>query len=546
MLIKKFLFTAIFSFIAINIVYSQPAQYWLQYHYGGEYDYSRDLAKDTHGNYIVTGSSVISNPGYTNYGVRTVKYDSLGNLEWMKVKDFTNSMDDPFQILLDDSDNVYIFGILEIGYNIGTFFLMKYDEMGNEKWFKTFSSLSNFYVLTDRACIDGNGNIYCAGATEINNRLVSFIRKYSYDGSLIWYKELDGISTLGDYPNCIIPDLDGNIYLAGEAIISDSTIYHYVTKLNYNGDSYWQSFVGTDTIADNRKPVKLLMAENSNLYLLGMSNTNHKGYDFNIIKIDSTGNKIWENFIYGYQGYDDYAKDIVIDDNHDVYVTGSVAKFYPPNMVSNIFTTVKYNENGDLLWSRVLGQLGNYPGIGLVLEVDENNDLYVAGGLSNEPFLTGSYDMMLLKYNTSGDSIWAIRRDIYNIDTTPADMILNAKDDLTIILTGVQSYVTIRYSNNPPVSIEDDFPLYQFQILQNYPNPFNSNTIIRYFIPEASNVKIELYDVLGDKIQLLVNEFKSAGNHSVEFNGSELSSGIYFYRFSAGIFNQTKKMLLLK
>lgn len=546
MFIKKLLLIYVLSFIGISIGYSQPAQYWIKYFYGGEYDYTRDLAKDNNGNYIVTGSSVVSNPGFTNYGIRTVKYDSLGNFHWMKEKDFTNSMDDPFQILVDDSNNVYIFGILEIGFNLGTFFLMKYAELGNEKWFNTFSSLSNYYELTDRACIDEDGNIYCAGAAEINNRLVSFIRKYSSDGILVWYKELDSISTLGDYPNCIFSDMHGNIYLAGEAILTDTTIYHYITKLDYNGNSYWQNYFGIDTSASNRKPIKLIMAENSNLYLLGKSNNNYEGFDFDIIKIDSAGNKIWENFIYGYQGYDDYPKDIVIDENHDVYVTGSVAKFYPPNMVSNIFTTVKYSENGDLLWSRVLGQLGNYPGIGLVLEVDENNDLYVAGGLSNEPFLTGSYDMMLLKYNTSGDSIWAIRRDIYNIDTTPADMILNAKDDLTIILTGVQSYVTIRYSNNPPVSIEDDFPLYQYQILQNYPNPFNSNTIIRYFIPEASNVKIELYDVLGDKIQLLVNEFKSAGNHSVEFNGSELSSGIYFYRFSAGIFNQTKKMLLLK
>ena len=149
----------------------------------------------------------------------------------------------------------------------------------------TFSSLSNFYELTDRACIDRDGNIYCAGATETNSRLVSFIRKFSYDGNLVWYKELDSISILGDYPNCIISDLNGNLYLAGEAIITDSTIYHYITKLDHNGNSYWQSFFGTDTITNIRKPVKLIIAKDSNLYVLGKSNIKYEGFDFNIIKL---------------------------------------------------------------------------------------------------------------------------------------------------------------------------------------------------------------------------------------------------------------------
>ena len=215
-------------------------------------------------------------------------------------------------------------------------------------------------------------------------------------------------------------------------------------------------------------------------------------------------------------------------------------------MVSNLFTTVKYSENGDLLWSRVLGQLGNYPGIGLVLEVDEDNNLYVAGGLSNEPFITGSYDMMIFKYNSDGDSLWAIRQDIYNIDTTPPDMILNAKDDLTIILTGVQSYVTIRYSNNPPVGIEGDSFVYHYELLQNYPNPFNPTTRISYSIPTSNLVNLKIFDVLGTEIETLVNQVQNSGNYTIEFDGTKLSSGIYLYRLVTENYIQTKKMILIK
>jgi len=81
---------------------------------------------------------------------------------------------------------------------------------------------------------------------------------------------------------------------------------------------------------------------------------------------------------------------------------------------------------------------------------------------------------------------------------------------------------------------------------QNYPNPFNPSTTIRYQLPVASEVKLEVYDVLGKKIATLVNERQSAGSYQVVWNASGLSSGTYFYRLQAGTFTQTKKMILVK
>jgi len=86
----------------------------------------------------------------------------------------------------------------------------------------------------------------------------------------------------------------------------------------------------------------------------------------------------------------------------------------------------------------------------------------------------------------------------------------------------------------------------QFQLSQNYPNPFNPITIINYFLPTDEKVVIKIYDILGKEIAELVNEFKTAGKYSVEFNGSSLASGIYFYRIEAGKFTQTKKLVFTK
>ncbi len=85
-----------------------------------------------------------------------------------------------------------------------------------------------------------------------------------------------------------------------------------------------------------------------------------------------------------------------------------------------------------------------------------------------------------------------------------------------------------------------------FVLDQNYPNPFNPETSIKYSIPEGSHVKVTVYDLLGNQVQTLVDEYKPAGTYSVKFNGAELTSGIYIYRLQAGEFVSTKRMALIK
>ena len=85
-----------------------------------------------------------------------------------------------------------------------------------------------------------------------------------------------------------------------------------------------------------------------------------------------------------------------------------------------------------------------------------------------------------------------------------------------------------------------------FKLEQNYPNPFNPSTNIQFNIPNREFVLLKIYDVLGNEIMTLINEEKLAGGYNVEFDASNLPSGVYFYTLTAGSFNQTRKMLLLK
>jgi hypothetical protein len=86
----------------------------------------------------------------------------------------------------------------------------------------------------------------------------------------------------------------------------------------------------------------------------------------------------------------------------------------------------------------------------------------------------------------------------------------------------------------------------EYRLSQNYPNPFNPSTGIRYEVSGTSDVRLEVFDMLGRKVATLVDERKTAGAYQVNFNAANLASGIYFYRLRAGAFSETKKMMLVK
>ena len=101
--------------------------------------------------------------------------------------------------------------------------------------------------------------------------------------------------------------------------------------------------------------------------------------------------------------------------------------------------------------------------------------------------------------------------------------------------------------SNVVTDVENEFnSISEYRLNQNYPNPFNPTTTISFTIPATSNVSLKVFNILGKEVATIVNETKSAGNYSINFNASGLSSGVYFYQLTTDNFTSTKKFTLMK
>ncbi|MDP2038120.1 MAG: carboxypeptidase regulatory-like domain-containing protein, partial [Ignavibacteria bacterium] len=151
----------------------------------------------------------------------------------------------------------------------------------------------------------------------------------------------------------------------------------------------------------------------------------------------------------------------------------------------------------------------------------------------------GSYEIADLGvgvYNISADKIGFTSASTSNAVIDYAKSVFNVSVDLTM-----------PKNSTTDVDNQAEIPT-GFSLSQNYPNPFNPETTISYKIKEASYVSLKVYDVLGNEVATLVNEFKQAGTYNCQLRieNGELPSGMYLYRLTAGYYTQTKKMILLK
>ena len=146
-------------------------------------------------------------------------------------------------------------------------------------------------------------------------------------------------------------------------------------------------------------------------------------------------------------------------------------------------------------------------------------------------------------YLAGGSTLTISAHETVTLSAASGTVTIGAPPPLAKVVEDVQGLVR---AGLPHTDSDPEPRPEQFLLLPNYPNPFNPSTTIRYELPGNSDVRLEVYDMLGRRVALLVNETRQAGTHQAVFDASALSSGVYIYRLQAGGLVQTRKMLLIK
>ncbi len=160
-------------------------------------------------------------------------------------------------------------------------------------------------------------------------------------------------------------------------------------------------------------------------------------------------------------------------------------------------------------------------------------------GISNNPAVQ-VVNTGVSRTLTSGNKIVFMSYDPISIDSSPSYFWLGRGD-------ASPSTQSLFWFDADVIGVSKNGTIPQkFSLSQNYPNPFNPTTVISYSVPEKSEVTLKVFNLLGQEVATLVNSVQNVGAHEVNFNASNLSSGIYFYTIKAGSFTSTRKMMLIK
>jgi tetratricopeptide (TPR) repeat protein len=151
-----------------------------------------------------------------------------------------------------------------------------------------------------------------------------------------------------------------------------------------------------------------------------------------------------------------------------------------------------------------------------------------------------------LNYKSDKKAAAKLLSEISLIKLTEEELISQKEFAVYLLYGSVESDNKLNKESNESTNSDNSVIANDYTLNQNYPNPFNSSTMINYSIKDEGLVKLIIYDILGREIASLVKEIKEAGYHSVEFNASQLPSGVYIYTLQVNGFSASRKMLLLK
>jgi hypothetical protein len=462
-------------------------------------------------------------------------------IEWSRT--YGGNSSDIANSVYSTSSGAYIFAGYTKSFNADSndVYLVKTDSAGNILWYRLYGGAD----YDDARCLQetADGGYILAGRTRSfgagGNDM--YVVRTDSNGDSLWTRTYGGSNS--DAAECIIQTADGGYLIAGDTRpYSGAHVEMYLVKTDSLGDTIWTRTYGG---SDDRVAYSVQQTDDGGYIVVGC-NPIYGGleYDIYLVKTDSRGDTLWTR-TYGGEN-EDYAISVEQTGDGDYMIAGSTRSF---GAGEGDFYVLRTDSLGDILWTRTYGSGNNDYATSMQQTIDGR--YIILGGMGT---YGGETDLYLIKIENVGDTIWTIVYGGENIEvgssvdvTAEGNYIVagyiwdwEMPADCWLVKTGLDTAVSgapsIQWVSHPK-----DFILHPV-----YPNPFNPVTIISYEVPVRGLVRVDVYNVLGQKTAELVHDIASGGRHSVIWDGGELPSGVYFVRLEAGEFNHTRKVVLLK
>ncbi|HAY34502.1 MAG TPA: SBBP repeat-containing protein, partial [Ignavibacteria bacterium] len=531
-------------FLTSEEAISQFSQQWAKRYNasGNGNDEAYKTAIDNNGNVYVTGRSFLS---ASNFDYATIKYSANGDELWVSRYNGTGGIDEANAIAVDNAGNVYVTGKSQGGASNSDFVTIKYNSSGDQLWLRSYNGPGNGIDNAVAIAVDVNENVYVTGTSwsGVNYDIASI--KYNALGVVQFVIRYNGPGNGDDFPVSLHAENNEFFYITGASTGSGSD-YDFVTIMYLpNGTANWiRRYNGPDNSADYGRSVSVDNA--GNVLVTGESVSASIGYDFATIKYSVTGDSLWVKRFNGSANGDDISVSVKTDNQNNVYVTGSSLG----TGTNQDYVTLKYNSSGDQQWLQRYNGISNGRDVPSAMVIGNDNSVYITGVSLGSG--TGN-DFATVKYNESGIEQWS-RTYNGNGNGIDAATSIAVNSQEFVVVTGLSyggsgtnyDYATIKYSQISGIqSLSNEIPS-EYMLYQNYPNPFNPVTNIKFDVVKSGNVKITVSDISGKLVSELINSRVNPGTYLVDFNASQLASGIYFYTLSVQDNVITKKMTVLK
>jgi len=508
------------------------------------------VTSDNAGNSYVAG--YILNQ-ITGYDIILIKYNKKGAAVFTKTYNGnSNGNDRAFGIAVDEDGNIYIIGQTEITGRALELILLKYSSSGNLMWTRTYGDTKSMKDDIGYAIVlDEANNIYVTGfVTKSDNHKDIVIIKFNSSGKIVWLKTEDGVGNLDSEGSGIAADENGSVYITGYTTSANNSSKTDIITQKYasNGSLNWTAIYNNN---EEDKAFGISVDDADNVYITGYTTieTNPLNTSAVLVKYNINGIQSWvKTEESGINGSLDKAFGIITDGDI-IYITGQKAS---QNQGLNYFTS-KYDQSGSKLWSTTYDGPGHGNDYTNAITVLKNHKVAVTGaswGINND------FDYATVVMNKSGNTLDVYRYTLSRKSNDIAKDISSSNDNIYVTgysesiqhsqEDGVSAISTLQYlGGNSDDILLTNTPA-KFSLYQNYPNPFNPSTNIKFDISNRSYVKLVVYDLLGKVVDVMVDQELEAGSYNLTYKNSSLSSGVYFYKLTAGNFTDVKKMSLIK